>query len=122
MSPKLLVILVGLLNLVAGLGGGVALGRASVERHRVSTGTPEFDVSVLADVLALPSEKDAKVRAILRSCRPRCDAVMEEVRPKMRVLHEQFLAELGTELTPAQIESLFVEYKRRTGDDIPRPR
>jgi hypothetical protein len=116
MSPRVLVFLVALLNLAAGLGAGFAAGRASVERHSVGAiPEPEVDLPALTDSLALPPEKNARVRAILASCRPRLEAVMGEFRPKMRALHEKFLGELSAELDQAQIDRLIVEYHKRAG-------
>ena len=117
MSPRTLVLLVALLNLGAGAGVGFALGRATGCRADLPAVPPaEIDIPGLAAALELPPEKDAKVRAILATCRPRCDAVVEGIRPRMRALHEQFLTELSAELTKSQLDKLVAEYHRRAGE------
>ena len=118
MRPKLVVLIVALLNLVTGASFGFMLGsgHASVAVHLHGPGEPDLrDLPGLADGLGLPPEREAKVRAILASCGPRFDEVMREVRPKMAALHEKFLAELGEVLTPDELKRLAAEYRRRHG-------
>jgi hypothetical protein len=118
MRPKLLVVLVAVLNLAAGASFGFIAGRASRPPVAEIEGPPP-DLAVLADALDLPPERAAKVRELLASCGPRFDAVVDETRPKLRALHEQILGELGKLLTPDELSRLFDEFHRRYGDRLP---
>jgi hypothetical protein len=121
--PRLLVVAVALLNLIAGASFGFVLGRASsgepLPGHSIEV--PHCDLATLADGLALPPEKDAKVRAILTSCGSRFDDAMKDVRPRLKAVHEQVVAELGAVLTKEQMAQLAEEYRRRYGATVPLP-
>src|ERR1700722_19446713 len=101
MRPKCLVVAVASLNLVAGLGFGFAAGRSNLlvaNGDRPCAVLQAFvhdpELPRLADGLGVEPAKAAKVRAILASCGPRFDSVMDETRPKLRALHEQLYSEL----------------------------
>jgi hypothetical protein len=120
MKPKLLVPLIAVLNLAGGAAFGFVLGRAhphAVPSHDAAAHDP--DLPSLAGTLGLPPERDAKVRAILASCGPRFDEVTKDVRPKLRALHDQLVAELSQVLTPAEMERLGEEYRKRYGTQNP---
>lgn len=129
MRPKLVVLAVAVLNLVAGLSFGLVFG-ILIERGHAPVGGAERaampamdpDLPSLADALGLPPAETEKVRAILASCGPRFDAVIGESRPKLVTLHEEILAELTAVLGQAGIERLAVEYHRRYGAVEPLPR
>src|SRR5579863_566233 len=119
MRPKCLVVSVAALNLVAGLSIGFVIGRSTLFDGKGPSAQdvvhdPEF--ATLADTLGLEPEKAAKVRAILVSCGPRFDAVMDETRPKLRALHDQLGAELRAVITPEQVGRLEREFHRRYGE------
>jgi hypothetical protein len=123
MRPRCLLALVAILNLATGLCVGVAVGRGSVERLSVERSEPDdgqctVDLPSLADTLDLPPEKAAKVRAILATFRPRTDAILMEVRPRLETLHAEFLSELGQHLTQDQIAKLVDEFHRRVACDV----
>ena len=119
MRPKLLVLLVALLNLVAGASLGFVAGRASLAPDGDVHAIPAAELESLADGLGLPPERAARVRAILASCGPRFDQVMAGTRPRLRALHEQILAELSAELSPDELSRLTAEYHRRHGAVAP---
>ena len=143
MKPKVLVLLVALLNLVAGGSLGYVAGlRASGHRDLAPLGSGlrdlappgsggrgdppaslpgEADLASLADVLELPKEQDARVRAILGSCGTRFDAILQDVHPRLRAVHDEVLAELGRVLTKEQLDRLADEYRRRHGGRSPLP-
>jgi hypothetical protein len=123
--PKLVVLAVAVLNLVAGLSFGFVLGRGHAPvggAERAAMPAMDPDLPSLADALDLPPAQTEKVRAILTSCGPRFDAVIGESRPKLVALHEEILQELTAVLGQAGIERLAVEYHRRYGAVEPLPR
>lgn len=108
---------VGAVHLVVGLSFGFVLGRHLSERG----GSPrdvahDPELLRIADPLGLEPSRAARVRAILASCGPRFDAILEDSKPKLRALHEQLLGELKAELTPEQMEQLQQEYRKRFGE------
>ncbi|HVY60983.1 MAG TPA: hypothetical protein VHF22_04985 [Planctomycetota bacterium] len=124
MRPTLLVACVAALNLVAGGSFGFALARhaggggphdarSAMARHLAMD--QDTDFASLADGLRLEPARDAKVRAILGSARPRFDALMRDVTPRLEALHDAILGELRAVLTPEEIEALGAEYLRRQG-------
>lgn len=104
MSPRLLVGLLCLVNLVAGVGLGVALDRTVlVERpHKHGRGDrPDF-ARMLEKRLDLDAEQAKKVREILATRRPLFEEAMHDVRPKLDAIRAESDAQIRAVLRPDQ--------------------
>jgi hypothetical protein len=130
MNPKVLVAILALVNLLAGVGLGVALDRYALPCPR-SDGANEAQANVesrrgpghwkkgrsrkdrmqrrmtrLIQDLDLDADQVPKVQAVFESRRPKFMAVFAEVRPRLEALELETHAELSEVLRPEQQEKL----------------
>jgi len=99
MSPRLLVMLVCLVNLVAGAGLGVAFDQRVVTKHRKWSDLP----LLLKEQLDLDPEQAKKVSEIYAAHRPEYQEVMRPVRARLKAIHAESEAEIRAVLRPEQL-------------------
>ena len=64
--------------------------------------------------LGLTVEQEKAVFAIYQKYRPGLEAVLQETRPRVRIIHEQIEQEIRALLTPEQVKQLEEQKARRT--------
>jgi Spy/CpxP family protein refolding chaperone len=105
MSPRLLVLLLCFVNLVAGTAIGVVVDRTLlIEKGRGSSRRGERPdmTRMLEKKLELDAEQVKKVREIFAAARPQFEAAMKEARPRMEQIRQESDAQIRAILRPEQ--------------------
>jgi Spy/CpxP family protein refolding chaperone len=104
-TPRLLILLVCVVNLVAGTAVGVVLDRTVfAEQHRGWSGGRRFDMArMLEKRLDLDADQAKKVRDILAARRPAFDEAMREIRPRLDAARVESENAIRAVLRPEQV-------------------
>lgn len=118
-SPRRMRLLSGLV-LAAIFGAGVLTGMGlPLARAAALSPKPEEGPVFPYKELGLSPEQEARVRGVLLSHKPRMDALLGEVLPRVQALSEQIEAEVLRELTPEQRERFRVFKAGRPAPTLP---
>lgn len=103
MSPRLLVVLLSTVNLIAGVAIGIVVDRTVLtERRWGGRGGRPDPARELEKKLDLDAEQAKKVREIFAACRPQFEACMREVQPKLDALRQESNNQIRALLRPDQ--------------------